>query len=343
MKLCYTTKRFSEHHKSIIRQAQAILEEYKGLGFTQGLTLRQLYYQFVARDLLPNKQKVYKRLGEVIGQARLCGLISWEDIEDRTRYLRGVGHYSDIGDAMKKVADRYRVDMWENQKYRPEVWIEKDALLGVFESVCIELDIPFFSCRGYTSLSEVWRASMRLRGYIKEGKQPLILHFGDHDPSGIDMSRDIFDRLRDTFKTPLEFRRLALTMEQIEEYEPPPNPAKVTDSRYKSYVEKFGDESWELDALDPRQFRLLIEKVWGEICDKPTWDRDKRAEEATIEQIRAVPGLLEEVPKLSKRCQDLSQQLEEEKAEHTACRDRLVEVEKEIGVLKSKRKKPKEK
>lgn len=323
-KICYTNKRFPAHYKAIIAQAVQILEEYRKLGFTRGLTLRQLYYQFVARDWLPNKQKVYKSLGNIIAQARLCGMIDWYDIEDRTRFLRGIDHYDGFDDAMRRAAADYRIDLWKNQLYRPEVWIEKDALIGVFEDVCVELDIPFFSCRGYTSLSEMWRASMRLRGYVADGKRPLILHFGDHDPSGIDMSRDIFDRIQKTFMTPLEMRRLALTMEQIEEYEPPPNPAKVTDSRYQSYVEKFGTESWELDALDPRQFRVLIEKVWDEVCDKPTWDHDKKEEARTKQLIVEAPEDLERLKVLSKDHHKLVR-------EHRDLQDKLKETEHKLG------------
>ena len=79
-----------------------------------------------------------------------------------------------------------------------------------------------------------------------------------NDPSGIDMSRDIGDRNRLFGNMSLEFKRLALNMNQIEEFNPPPNPTKVTDSRASGYISNFGYECWELDALEPRVISKLI-------------------------------------------------------------------------------------
>lgn len=285
MKIAYKLLRFEKSSQKIIRQANLILGEYA----TQGIriTLRSLYYQFVARGLLPNKQTAYDRLGKIIGNARLAGLVDWEYLEDRTRNLSTLQHFDGPQDALDKLASWYHIDMWKSQRYRPEVWIEKDALVGVIEAVCQENDVPFFSCRGYTSLSEMWRASMRLRYYQESGQQPYIIHFGDHDPSGIDMSRDILERLNDTFMADCEFKRVALNMDQIREYNPPPNPAKVTDSRYESYLAKFGDESWELDALEPTQFRVLVEAQLSLIRDDKQWAIDdterQRVKETLVE------------------------------------------------------------
>lgn len=282
-KIAYTIGRFKPAAKKIIQQANDILDNYAAQGFV--LTLRQLYYQFVARDLLPNKQKSYKRLGSIIGDARLAGLIDWEYLEDRTRNLASLQHFDSPQDALNKLSHWYHIDMWESQTYRPEVWIEKDALVGVIRGVCEENDIPYFSCRGYTSLSEMWRASQRLKRWSQLGYRPYIIHFGDHDPSGIDMSRDIFDRIHDTFKSGCEFERVALNMDQINKYNPPPNPAKTTDSRYKAYIAKFGDESWELDALEPMRFRELIEAQIAKIRDIDQWYTDVAAKEAARDKL----------------------------------------------------------
>lgn len=274
-RICYIPKKFTRDHKLVIKRANEMLAEYKVNGIT--VTLRSLYYRFVARGHIANSQKEYKRLGGIIGDARLAGMIDWTYLEDRTRNLMSIQHYDGPEDALQKTAAWYAVDMWGSQEWRPEVWIEKDALVGVIERVCDENDVPYFSCRGYTSLSEMWGASMRLRRNMEDGKKPFIIHFGDHDPSGIDMSRDIYDRLSKTFLADCEFTRVALTMDQIERYKPPPNPAKITDSRYKSYVAKYGDESWELDALEPTKFRELIEGQLVQLRNQKQWDRDVKA------------------------------------------------------------------
>lgn len=242
-------------------------------------TLRQLYYQFVARGFIPNNQKQYKRLGNIIGQARLAGRIDWDHIEDRTRNLSFLQKFDDAQDALNKLASWYHVDMWANQLYRPEVWIEKDALTGVIRRVCEENDVPYFSCRGYTSLSEMFGASQRLSYWNECGQRPYIIHFGDHDPSGIDMSRDILNRLRNTFMAGHQFERVALTMEQIKEYNPPPNPVKVKDSRYKKYRDEFGEQSWELDSMDLLKFRELIENRLAGIRNDKIWKEDLKRKE----------------------------------------------------------------
>lgn len=264
-KIRYITKKFSNASIKLIYQANAIIEEYEAEGLN--LTLRQLYYQFVSRDLLPNKQSEYKRLGSIISDARLAGLIDWEAIEDRTRNLEGNAHWDSPGEIMSAAAKSFRLDRWEGQSYRPEVWIEKQALVGVIEGVCREFDVDYFACKGYNSQSEMWRASQRMQRHYNNDQVPIIIHLGDHDPSGMDMTRDINDR-QELFIGGLEVKRIALNYDQIEQYGPPPNPAKLTDSRAGGYVDKFGYSSWELDALEPRVIRRLIKETIEKLIDK---------------------------------------------------------------------------
>lgn len=269
-RICYVEKRFNKKSAERIRQANEIITEYQAQGFD--LTLRQLYYQFVSRDLIPNTERSYDNLGALISDARLAGLIDWDAIQDRTRNLRGNSHWDSPQEIVSACAEQFRIDRWSNQTIRPEVWIEKDALVGVIEGICRELDVPYFSCRGYTSQSEMWRAGRRLRSYLKAGQSPLIFHMGDHDPSGIDMTRDITDRLALFSNREIEVRRIALNMDQIEQYAPPPNPAKASDARFESYRAEYGDESWELDALDPNTMVELIRENVEHIRDDESWE-----------------------------------------------------------------------
>jgi len=275
-KISYMQKTLGVERLATIQIANKIIDEYRLLGFT--LTLRQLYYQFVARDLIKNSDKEYKRLGDAINDGRMCGFIDWHAIIDRTRNLRSVSHWDSPADIMRSAAAGFRIDKWHGQPFRPEVWIEKDALVGVIEGVCEELDVPFFSCRGYTSQSEMWSGAMRLRRYADHRQIPIILHFGDHDPSGMDMTRDITERLQ-TFMGGMEVRRLALNMPQVNEYNPPPNPAKVTDSRAVAYIREFGDESWELDALEPMVLAGLVRSEIESLRNETKWDDAVAVEE----------------------------------------------------------------
>ena len=178
-KICYKKKRFSPESEAMIDDANEIIEEYQAQGFV--LTLRQLYYQFVARDWLPNTDKNYKRLGKLVGNARLAGRIDWSAIEDRTRALQQLPRWGDSEDAVRAITEQFRIDKWARQPIRPEVWIEKEALAGVFQGICQDLEVGFFCCRGFASLSSIWEAAQRhIDNAVVHGQAPWILHFGDH-------------------------------------------------------------------------------------------------------------------------------------------------------------------
>lgn len=282
----FIERKFSTGSLGIIEKATEIIADYQAQGFT--LTLRQLYYQFVSRDLLPNKQTEYKRLGSIINDARLAGMIDWDAIEDRTRNVRTVNAWDSPAEVIEASASQYKEDLWAEQQYRPEIWIEKDALIGVIEPVCKKYRVPFYACRGYSSQSEQYRAGKRFERQIDAGLTPVVIHLGDHDPSGVDMTRDNADRLEMFAYQRVELRRLALNMDQIDQYNPPPNPAKESDSRSTGYIEKFGDSSWELDALDPRVIDGLISRELDTLIDKKKWKAAKAGEEERRDFLQSV-------------------------------------------------------
>lgn len=282
-KIAYINRKFDRSSVELIQQAEAICSEYVHKGYQ--LTLRQIYYQFVSRGLMPNRQTEYKRLGSILSDARLAGAFDWDHMVDRTRTLRSLSHWDTPADIIQSAASSFRLDRWDDQDNYVEVWIEKDALVGVIERPCQALDVPYLSCRGYTSQSEVWNAGQRLARKMRQGKSVHIIHLGDHDPSGIDMSRDIEERLNlfalkhtDT-DDPVNVHRIALNMEQVEQYNPPPNPAKLTDSRAVDYINKYGVDSWELDALNPDIIGDLIRESVEYLIQQKRWDAVEIAEE----------------------------------------------------------------
>jgi hypothetical protein len=293
--IAYVEKNFSDGSLDVIARANAICSEYAAQGFD--LTLRQLYYQFVARGWLANKQTEYKRLGSIVNDARLAGLLDWSYIVDRTRNLQDLAHWETPEQIIRAVSEQYRHAVWDDQQYRVEVWIEKDALTGVIAGVCRRNDVPYFSCRGYTSQSELHSAAQRLIGYERDGQDTVVIHLGDHDPSGIDMTRDIQDRLR-LFGAKTEVRRIALTMDQVDEFNPPPNPAKLTDSRVGGYLAEHGDLSWELDALDPATLDALIEAEILSWRDNRSWDESVARQERQRRLLRAAYQRWPEVARL---------------------------------------------
>jgi len=198
-------------------------------------------------------------------------------IEDRTRIVRGNSHWDSPSDIVGACASQYHRDLWEDQDIHVEVWIEKDALVGVVDEICRQWDVSFFSCRGYVSQSAMYRAAQRI---VATDKPCIIFHFGDHDPSGIDMTRDIAERL-DLLSDGADIRveRVALTMDQIDQYDPPSNPAKESDCRHASYVSEFGESSWELDALRPEILINLINEEIENVVDLTKFRACERRQE----------------------------------------------------------------
>lgn len=278
-KIQYKEIRFRQSSLDLIRLVNEVINDYKAQGYE--LTLRQVYYQLVARGYIPNNERSYKNVGNLINDGRLAGLIDWYAITDRTRNLRGNSHWDTPSEVIASAKYSYLLDKWEGQPNYVEVWVEKDALVDVVGQACRPLDVPYFSCRGYTSQSEMWMAAQRFRRQDFR-EQRIIIHLGDHDPSGIDMTRDIQERL-DMFGADVYVKRIALTMEQIDFYSPPPNPAKITDSRCDKYIAQYGHESWELDALEPKVITDLIKEqvtmyrdddLYQRVCNKE--NREKR-------------------------------------------------------------------
>ena len=280
----YKPKDFRDATRKKIQNANAIIAEYE----TQGLrlTLRQLYYQFVARDLIPNTQKEYKKLGDLINHARLAGLVSWEAIEDRTRTLSQWAIHGTVDKELDRLAHGYTIDRWQDQPCYLEVWVEKEALAGVIENICNPYQVPYFSCRGYVSQSAQWEAAMRLQ-IMSQNKEIIILHLGDHDPSGLDMTRDNRNRIN-LFGADVTIKRIALNMDQVEEQNPPPNFAKQNDSRFMAYAIQYGPHCWELDALSPTYLRDLIHTEIKQYLDRNAWETSEEIEKERRQDLTVI-------------------------------------------------------
>lgn len=273
----FIPKTFRGDKAALIEQADQIIQTYDRDGYT--LTLRQLYYQFVSRDVIPNTEASYKSLGKLVTDARQAGLLPWDGIEDRGRERKAWLVEEDIQEILRDIPYNYAADRWAGQDYYIEVWVEKEALSNVVERACRPLRLPYMACKGYLSASEAYSAGKRMADACIDGKQPLIIHLGDHDPSGIDMTRDNEKRVR-LFSgiDDVEVMRIALNRDQIDQYNPPPNPAKVTDSRAASYIATHGRTSWELDALEPSVVVGLITDAVKPLIDPEPWSEAEQRE-----------------------------------------------------------------
>jgi len=298
--IAYRKQNVTAKKLQLISIAQGIVQEYAAQGFD--MTLRQLYYQLVARGFIANHQREYKRLGDAIDTARMNGLIDWGSIVDRTRGCLMNDHWDSPAEIVEDAAGAYKIDLWKGQRRRVEVWIEKEALIGVISGLCRKWDVPYMACRGYLSQSEMWRSSQRIIRYLRKGQPTIILHLGDHDPSGIDMTADIKRRLQifvghefentdtgDPYEVPV--LRLGLNMDQVQQYNPPPNPAKMNDARAAAYIAQYGHSCWELDALDPQTLTGLVESNIRGIVDLDKWNARLRKQKKQQGEIKEVAGL----------------------------------------------------
>ena len=282
MKEQYEDLTFKPKTLDMIAKCNTIITEYKNKGFM--LTIRQLYYQLVARGFVPNSVQSYDNVQNTMNKARIAGLSDWDVIEDRTRDLITRSHWAGVQTMLESAASWYYEDMWREQEHFVIVIVEKEALAGIFQSVLDPLDVPLLPARGYASATAL--RDLAKKRMLRTDRKVVVLHFGDHDPSGIDCTRDLRERLEMFTRNAIniDFRRMALTMEQVEELQPPPFPAKVQDARYRSYVDEYGEDSWELDALTPEYLKELIENTVHPLINWDQW----AATERRIERRQAV-------------------------------------------------------
>lgn len=261
--------RYWETSKEIVvSQIAEIVNQYSAMGHT--LTLRQLHYQFVSRNWIVNHDTAYKKLGRILDDCRYGGVIDWDSIEDRGRVPKLPYWVTGIPDALNDTINNYRLNRQQGQDTHIEVWTEKDALSGIMFKSTAKFHVRLVINKGYTSSSSIYDAYERFAPMISEGQKVTVLYFGDHDPSGLDMIRDVRERLQNMFangdrlsylpdKNEFEVIPIGLTMSQIKKYKCPSNPTKMTDLRAAGYVEKYGKTSWEVDALPPEALTEILE------------------------------------------------------------------------------------
>jgi hypothetical protein len=277
-----------------------IIQEYQSAGYV--LTLRQLYYQLVSRDVIPNKQSEYSKLSTLLKDGRMAGVVDWAAIEDRLRSPESPSSFNGPEDILDACIAQYQLPRQEGQPIYLEVWVEKDALSGVLKRVTRKYHVPILVNRGYSSASSMYDSFMR---FVREGSRkdrPVkVLYLGDFDPSGLDMVRDIEDRTRefiggygDVEVENMDFsvEAIALTREQIEAYNPPPNPAKITDPRAADFIKQYGPTSWEVDALRPEVLNALLEGAILAEIDEEKYLRIVEREQADRDTLNGLKDYL---------------------------------------------------
>lgn len=247
------------------------------------LTLRGLHYQLVSIGMT-NSIKHYKRVVAAMIDARWAGLVDFDTFSDLDRTMVGKTKYEETNiynsieegkDAIKGWMDIYYKNIWENQLYYPEVFIEKKALQGVFQNPCMHNQVALGACKGYPSLTFLNEATQRFKEAEECGKIPVIIYFGDYDPSGEDIPRAIEENIKRLGCESIEVRRVALMEHQVIAWKLPPAPAKETDSRTVNWD---GLGQVELDAVKPEKLQKMCEDAINELFDRSLYDELKKQE-----------------------------------------------------------------
>lgn len=290
MKIKFRDIRLSADNKRKLEIINSIIREYQRQGYV--LTLRQLYYQLVTRDIIPNKLPEYAKVSKLLKEGRMAGIVDWDAIEDRLRQPYTPSAWETAKLILEASISQFQVPRMKHQPNYLEVWVEKDALSGVLKRVTSKYHVPILVNRGYSSASAMYDSYNRFKDAIENRQRVTILYLGDYDPSGIDMIRDIRDRITefmvgsseiedlwndcedyslDTIESYIEgfftIKPIALTIEQIQEYNPPPNPAKISDPRSGKFIAELGKTSWEVDALKPEVLHALLEDEIQHLID----------------------------------------------------------------------------
>ena len=266
------------HQKTttILETAHSILEAHNPM------TLRQVYYQLVSRQVIENNRGQYQAVSNALVGARQEGLIPWEWIEDRTRRPRTVSMWESLSDFGDTILSSYRRDVWKSQSCHIEAWLEKDSLSGIFEDVLDPYGVTLNVGRGYDGWSSIHNAAER----YGEGEGVTVLYFGDFDPSGEDMARSLKERLA-FFESRPEIVKCALVYDDIALYNLPPDFTKVTDTRRERFVAKHGDVAVELDALPLEVLRGRIVREIELRMDLDALDAVRETERVEIDKLAA--------------------------------------------------------
>lgn len=289
-----TVRYWATEKETVVNHIREIVTEYARQGYP--LTLRQLHYQLFVKNWIVNHDTAYKKLGTILDDYRYAGIIDWNAIEDRGRVPYIPYSVKDVTHALEDTIDQYRLNRQSGQRNNVELWTEKDALSGILRRVTQEYHVQLVVNKGYTSSSAAYRAYQRiLQHHFDTGGITTILYLGDHDPSGLDMIRDIRGRL--TFMLEkgeasligddvLRVIPIGLSMSQIKQYNLPPNPTKLTDSRAEGYIKLYGKTCWEVDALRPQVLTQIVEDNITDQIDTNLYEDVLEQEKTGIEELR---------------------------------------------------------
>jgi hypothetical protein len=266
----------------LIDAAAAILD------IQQPMTIRQLFYQLVSAAWIPNDLEHYKMVSRIMTIARNDGRVPFEYITDRSRPEYKPQVFDDAAEYARVVQKSYRKDYWATQPRHVELWVEKDATVGSFDSVVDELGITIRVGRGFQSTTRAHEIGQ----YFGSIDKPItVFYLGDHDPAGHVIETELFGRIHKHGSGDFHLERLAIFKEDITKYKLPPQRIKSKDSNGPKFQKKYGSECVELDALPVDVLRERIKTAVEDLIDFYVWNRAKATEQAEFDSIKSTVAL----------------------------------------------------
>jgi hypothetical protein len=258
---------------------------YRAAEAAQPITGRGIGYKLFTLGLIPDmSRKSMQGVYRLLREAREQGDIPWEWIVDETRELEKCSSWSDPDAFVRVVSRAYRRDFWKQQPVRVEVWSEKGTVRGVLAPVLDRYGVGFRVLHGFSGATTIHAVAQD-----DDGRDLIVLYCGDYDPSGMYMSEhDLPDRLSEYGGDHVELRRVTLKAEHLAGLPSFSASDKAKDTRYKWFVQNFGNHCWELDALDPNALRELVDQAIRAEIEQEAWDRCTVVERAEKQSILSV-------------------------------------------------------
>jgi hypothetical protein len=272
----------------ILRASQKIINEEKENG---KITIRHLFYRLVGVGLLAKNEHEYRHLSSYLMKWRRSGEISWSSFADNTRWYYGSRCFSSMEAALRNTRDTYRRNVWASQNDFVEIWCEKDAIASIILEEADTFGVRVFPLRGFSSGSSLHNAADGFRAQIEAGKNVYIYYFGDHDPSGLAIDDSTVRNLKKDHGVEVNFERIAVLPEHIEEYKLPTRPSKKSDSRTK----KFQGESVEIDAMPMDVLRQMVRDCIIQHINPQEWAAEMATEKEEQATLNMMMEALEEV------------------------------------------------
>lgn len=269
----------------LLERCQEIIEA------VQPITVRGVCYRlFVAKLIDSMAVKNTQKISRLLLWAREDGFVPWEWIVDESRQIEDSGGFADLEAYGRVIEKAYRRDFWAHQRNRLIVISEKATVTGILRPVLEQYGVPFFAVHGFNSATKVHELALQI---AEDKRKTVLLYVGDYDPSGLYMSReDLPARLSKYGAGDFLFRRIALIESDLSDL--PSFEAKKTDPRYGWFVEKYGSDAWELDAMNPNDLRERVEEEIDSYIDADAWKQHKRIEAVQRETTRKIAQAMSE-------------------------------------------------